>query len=342
MKVSNFRQFSVDNIRPTRFDNDHQRVLSEDIEMLLSRKNEFVKCKCPACDIDDYEFQFLKRGFSYVRCRNCHTMYVNPRPSRDVLKWFYRNSKNYEFWNNVIFPASEESRHNNIIVPRANKTIEICNKYKTKTDSLLEVGAGFGTYCAEIQSRGAFRKVVAIEPTPNLAATCRKRNIDTIESPIEEIQLSPDSKFDVIVNFEVIEHVFSPKEFLSHIHRMLNHDGLLILSCPNGDGFDVKTLKTESDTVDHEHLNYFNTYSIGVLLNSCGFKTLEVFTPGRLDAELIRKKIISGEFKLEDDDELLRHILTEGWNKLGVVFQQFLVKNSMSSNMWVVAQKDRR
>ena len=114
---------------------------------------------------------------------------------------------------------------------------------------------------------------------------------------------------------------------------MLNQDGLLILSCPNGNGFDVKTLKTESDTVDHEHLNYFNPYSIGVLLNSCGFKTLEVFTPGRLDAELIRKKIISGEFKLEDDEELLKCVLIEEWDKLGIAFQQFLVKNSLSSSM---------
>jgi len=337
-----FKQFAEEDIRPTKFDDEHQKVLFEDISMLLSRQDEFVECKCPACDMDDAELQFSKRGFHYVQCRYCYTMYINPRPSKDVLKWFYRNSKNYEFWNDVIFPASEESRHKNIILPRVSKTIEICKKYNVKTNSILEVGAGFGTYCAELQSRGIFSKVVAIEPTPNLASTCRKRNIETIESPIEEIELSGDSMFDVVVNFEVIEHIFSPKEFLYHIYRMLNPGGLLILSCPNGKGFDVNVLKMKSDTVDHEHLNYFNPYSIGTLLNSCGFKLVEVFTPGRLDAELIRKKIISGEFKLEDDDELLRHILTEGWDRLGVAFQQFLVKNSMSSNMWAVAQKDRR
>lgn len=336
---SDFKQFAEEDIRPTKFDDEHQRILLEDIGMLLSRQNEFVECKCPACNMDDNEFQFSKRGFSYVQCKNCQTMYINPRPSKDVLKWFYRNSKNYEFWNNVIFPASEESRHKNIILPRVNKTIEICEKYNTQTNSLLEVGAGFGTYCAEIQSRNIFRRVVAIEPTPNLALTCRKRNIETIELPIEEIELSSDSLFDVIVNFEVIEHIFSPREFLSHVHRMLNQDGLLILSCPNGKGFDVNTLKIKSDTVDHEHLNYFNPHSIGTLLNSCGFKLLEVFTPGRLDAELVRKKITSGEFNLENDNDFLRQVLVDEWDRFGASFQQFLVKNSFSSNMWAIAQK---
>ncbi len=340
MKDSNdFKQFSEEDIRPTKFNDEHQRILLKDIDMLLSRQAEFVECNCPACNIDDNEFQFAKNGFSYVQCKNCHTMYISPRPSKNVLKWFYRKSKNYEFWNNVVFPASEESRHKNIILPRVNKTIEICKKYNTKINSLLEVGAGFGTYCAEIQSRNIFRRIVAIEPTPDLAATCRRRNIETIESPIEEIELSSNPMFDVIVNFEVIEHVFSPRKFLSHIHRMLNQDGLLILSCPNGKGFDVNILKEKSDTVDHEHLNYFNPYSIGILLRSCGFIPLEVFTPGRLDAELVRKKIVSGEFNLERDDGFLRQVLVDEWDRLGALFQRFLVKNSLSSSMWAIAQK---
>jgi len=341
MEDSSFRQFSEEDIRPNRFHNDHQKILLKDIDMLLSRKNEFVECKCPACDMDDNEIQFLKKGFNYRRCRRCHTIYINPRPSKDVLKWFYHNSKNYEFWNNVVFPASEESRHKNIILPRVVKTIELCKKYKTNNNSLLEIGAGFGTYCAEMQSRGIFQRVIAIEPTPDLASTCRKRKIETIESAIEEVKPSSDFMFDVVVNFEVIEHVFSPREFLSHVYEILNPGGLLIFSCPNGNGFDVRTLKMESDTVDHEHLNYFNPYSIGILLNSCGFKVLEVFTPGRLDADLVRKKIISGEFKLENDDELLKYILIKEWDILGAAFQQFLIRNSLSSNMWAVAQKDR-
>jgi len=334
-----FDTFSEKEIRPTEFSEEQQKVLLEDISMLHSRKNEFIQISCPACDSKENEFQFSKNDFNYVLCSTCQTTFMNPRPSNNVLKWFYKNSKNYKFWNDVIYPSTEKGRIKNIILPRVNETLELCKKYHVITDSILEIGAGFGSYCNELQSKGIFNRIVAVEPTPNLASTCRKKGIEVIQLPIEEIELSPNTKFNVIVNFEVIEHLFSPKEFLFQINPMLKEKGLLIFSCPNGKGFDVNLLKTKSKTIDHEHLNYFNPQSISILLNSCGFKLLQVFTPGQLDAELVRNKILSNEFELDDDDFFLKHILIDNWNELGNSFQNFLIENSLSSNMWVVAQK---
>lgn len=336
-KFNEFKQFNETDIRPEKFDEEHNKVNLEDINMLQTRKNEFVKSNCPGCNLDDSKNEFIKNGFNYEKCNDCHTTYMNPRPSPEILKWFYRNSKNYDFWNNVMYPASENSRRKNIIIPRVNMTLDLCDKYKNEMKSLLEVGAGFGSFCLEMQSTKKFNRIVAIEPTPELAATCRKKNIETIESSIEDIDFSTE-KFNVVVNFEVIEHLFSPKEFLLQVKNILNNNGLLILSCPNGMGFDIKLLKDKSHTIDHEHLNYFNPHSISLLLKNCGYKVLDVFTPGKLDAELVRKKILSGEFEL-NNDEFINHVLIKNWEEIGNDFQQFLSNNSMSSNMWAVAQK---
>jgi len=336
-KFEEFKQFTETDIRPEKFNEEHKKVIIEDINMLKKRKNEFVKSKCPACNLDDSIKEFLKNEFNYERCNNCKTIYTNPRPSPEILKWFYKNSKNYDFWNNVMYPASEESRKKNIIIPRVKKTLELCTKFKNEMNTLLEVGAGFGSFCLEIQSTNKFKQIVAIEPTPELASTCREKGIETIESSIEDIDFS-NKKFDVVVNFEVIEHLFSPKEFLLQVKDILNDNGLLILSCPNGMGFDIKLLKDKSHTIDHEHLNYFNPHSISLLLKNCGYRVLDVFTPGKLDAELVRKKILSGEFEL-NNDEFINHVLIDNWEKIGNDFQQFLSNNSMSSNMWAVAQK---
>ena len=336
-KFEEFKQFTETDIRPEKFNEEHKKVIIEDINMLQKRKNEFVKSTCPACSLDDSTKEFLKNEFNYERCKNCKTIYTNPRPSPEILKWFYKNSKNYDFWNNVMYPASEESRKRNIIIPRVKKTLELCAKFKNEMNSLLEVGAGFGSFCLEIQSTKRFKQIVAIEPTPELASTCREKGIETIESSIEDIDFS-NKKFDVVVNFEVIEHLFSPKEFLLQVKNILNNNGLLILSCPNGMGFDIKLLKDKSHTIDHEHLNYFNPHSISLLLKNCGYKVLDVFTPGKLDAELVRKKILSGEFESKND-EFINHVLIKNWEEIGNDFQQFLSNNSMSSNMWAVAQK---
>ena len=114
--------------------------------------------------------------------------------------------------------------------------------------------------------------------------------------------------------------------------------GLLILTCPNVKGFEVQALKGKSTTFDIEHLNYFHPDSLSRLVESCGLRLLEVFTPGKLDADIVRNQVLSGEHSL-DKDRFLNMILIENWETLGDRFQDFLTENSLSSHMWLVAKK---
>ncbi len=60
-----------------------------------------------------------------------------------------------------------------------------------------------------------------------------------IEAPIEEVNLD---EISVITNFELLEHLFWPKDFLQACHRALPEGGLLILTTPNIKGFDLLVL----------------------------------------------------------------------------------------------------
>ncbi len=188
-----------------------------------------------------------------------------------------------------------------------------------------------------MQSRNYFNRIVAVEPTPNLAETCRGKGLEVIEDVIENIETDDKGSFDVVVNFEVIEHLFSPRNFLDNCKKLLKPGGLLITTCPNGQGFDFRVLKEKCNSVDHEHLNYFNPCSLGLLLESSGFNVLESYTPGKLDAELVRNKILSGEFEV-DKGSFLNQVLVERWEDVGNDFQNFLANSGLSSNMWIVAQ----
>jgi 2-polyprenyl-3-methyl-5-hydroxy-6-metoxy-1,4-benzoquinol methylase len=325
-------------IRPAELMDRARLAILTDVGRMLTRVSEFVMVRCPACDADKPRFRYEKNSLRYEECRECQTMYVNPRPTADVLAWFYKGSPNYAYWNEFIFPASEAARRQKIFVPRVDRLLDICAKYGVPTDALIEVGAGFGTFCSEVQSRGVFQRVVAVEPTPDLAETCRKRGLDVIESPVEEISLGEDQLFDVAANFEVIEHLFDPASFVSHMGRLLRPGGLLVIACPNGKGFDVETLGPLSNTVDHEHLNYFNPRSLAALVERSGFETLESFTPGKLDAELVRSQILSGAYDVSAQP-FLKALLVDEWDRLGQRFQDFLIENNLSSNMWIVARK---
>ena len=69
-----------------------------------------------------------------------------------------------------------------------------------------------------------------------------------------------------------------------------------------------------------------------------GLEVLQLMTPGRLDAEIVRKKTLAGKFDLSAKPELKRILLDE-WEKEGQAFQDSLEKSLQSSHMWIVARK---
>lgn len=330
--------FAADDIRPVSLMNEQARLYAEDVARLVRHHADFVAVPCPACDADAAVPQFQKMGIDYVACERCRTMYVSPRPRPSHLAEYYRTSRNYEYWAEHIFPASEQVRRERIFRPRVQRILELCEQYRLHRGTLVEIGPGFGTFCQELQDQRAFESVIAIEPTPALAAACRARGVQVIESPVEEIDLAALGAVDVVASFEVIEHLFDPSAFLRAIYRILQPGGLVVLSCPNGLGFEVQQLGPMSTTVDSEHLNYFNPASLRTLLEAVHFDVLETTTPGRLDADLVRSAVLKGDLSVEDDP-LLTRVLVEEWDELGGPFQAFLAHHGLSSHLWAVARR---
>jgi 2-polyprenyl-3-methyl-5-hydroxy-6-metoxy-1,4-benzoquinol methylase/ribosomal protein S27E len=324
-------------IRPQIYDCGENEAILEDIKRLASQKNNFVTVDCPACGLNNFICLFKKYGFNFATCKKCGTVFMNPRATPEILNHFYANSATYKYWNKNIFPASEKTRKENIVKPRIERILDICKKYSIPTNCLMEVGAGFGTFCEVANETGKFNHVIAVEPAKDLAESCRLRNVETIESPIERVK-PLENKPNIIVSFEVIEHLFSPRDFLLNCKKLMAQNSIIVVTCPNYKGFDISTLGLVSESIDAEHINLFNPESLKNLFNTCGFKVLESFTPGELDADIVRNKIIEGKYNI-DAQPFLKTILIDKWDELGKSFQKFLQNNQLSSHMWTVAMK---
>lgn len=314
-----------------------EEAFERDIERLKARRSEFVAVSCPACEANDYEASFEKHTFPYVTCRRCQTLYMNPRPSPAVMGAYYSDSENYKYWAKYIFPASETARREKIHRPWLERVAGYCDRYGIPRGILMEIGAGFGTFSWLAHESGLFDEVVAVEPTPEMADACRERGVNVINKRIEEIT-DEVSSADVAVSFEVIEHLFEPSKFLDQCAQRIKPGGLLVLSCPNGQGFDIAMLGRESLAIDPEHVNLFNPQSLSLLVESRGFQVLEVSTPGRLDAEFVHTAIQEGRFDVSSDP-FLRRVLVDEWDRLGWPFQQFLAENGLSAHMWLAARR---
>jgi SAM-dependent methyltransferase len=332
-------QFDENDIRPDALMAGQAERFAADVKRLVRHKADFVAVPCPACGERESRYEFEKMGIDYVTCLRCETMYVTPRPRPEHLNEYYSTSENYKYWNKYIFPASEDVRREKIFRPRVRRLLEYCQRFGVATEGLLEVGPGFGTFCEELGREKVFKRIIAVEPTPDLAATCRQRGVTVIEKPIEAVDPAADLQpVDVVASFECIEHLFRPGDFLANCGRFLRPRGLLLLTCPNGRGFDVVALGKHSDTVDAEHLNYFNPKSLSLLVEKHGFEVLEVSTPGVLDADIVRKRALRGDLDLKAQP-FLKQVLSDEWERLGGPFQDFLVQQRLSTHMWLVARR---
>src|SRR5271157_5641321 len=105
-------------IRPDHLMQEQRRRFEADIARLLERRGEFVQVACPACGSESSRSAFRKYALDYLECPACETIYISPRPSPALLEMYYSTSENYAYWNQHVFPESENTRREKIFRPR--------------------------------------------------------------------------------------------------------------------------------------------------------------------------------------------------------------------------------
>jgi 2-polyprenyl-3-methyl-5-hydroxy-6-metoxy-1,4-benzoquinol methylase/glycosyltransferase involved in cell wall biosynthesis len=97
----------------------------------------------------------------------------------------------------------------------------------------LACGEGYGSHMLSKEAE----HVVGIDLDENAVKHARNKylaqNLEFIQGSILEIPIYGKEEFDVIVCFEGIEHVEEHEQLLSEVKRLLNKDGLFIVSSPN-------------------------------------------------------------------------------------------------------------
>ncbi len=325
-------------IRPDHLRAGQAAALRRDVERLQAARDAFVASPCPACEQDRARPRFHKQGFDWTECGSCGTIYMNPRPTETILADYYAGSELYSYWATHVFPASDAVRREKIHGPRLDRIVAECDRLNIARGTLLEVGAGYGSFCSLAAQRDSFGRIIAIEPTVDRDGCGCDPRVEWIARRIEEVSDGELPPVDVACSFETIEHLLKPRAFVEDCRRRLRSGGLLVLTCPNVRGFEVEVLGAAAPAVQPEHINLFHPDSLRDLVERCGLDVIELTTPGRLDAELVRKAALAGDFDLSGQS-FLRRVLLDEWESLGGPFQEFLAEQGLSSHMWLTARK---
>jgi SAM-dependent methyltransferase len=134
---------------------------------------------------------------------------------------------------------------------------------------VLEAGCGEG-YGADLISRVA-RRVIALDYDETTVAHVRAHypRVEVMHGNLAELPL-PDASVDVVVNFQVIEHLWDQTQFVRECARVLRPSGLLMVSTPNR-----ITFSPGRDTpINPFHTRELNADELSRLLADAGFTSV--------------------------------------------------------------------
>jgi SAM-dependent methyltransferase len=326
-------------IRPADLLEEYLRLSAEDAKTFFAARERFVHRACPGCGADAAVPAFSKNGFALVSCGDCATLYANPIPDDGAFTKFYRGSPSQRYWAEVFFPAVAEARRERIFRRRVQQLKDMLAPAADACETVIDVGAGAGIFLEECRALGLGKRHVAIEPSVELAATCRGKGFETAEGMVEDVitEGTLAGSADLVTCFEVIEHVASPARLLADLAALCRPGGTILATGLCGTGFDILVLGARANAVSPpHHINFLSREGAMALMRRCGLKDAVFRTPGQLDVDIVTNTLERDGMVL--DDPFLRHLMGAD-EVVKSAFQSFLAENGLSSHMWLIARK---
>jgi len=225
--------------------------------------------RCIVCESKKINRLFIKQGREFLKCNYCGLVFIAHQNYLVDLGNFY-NKQYYSHWE-VNGKMTE--------ITKLNKTytfevwLREIEKYIAK-GRILDIGCAMGFFLEVAQQRGW--DVYGIDVSEYAVNLAREKFGSRVSrGTLSDIHFAPDS-FDVITMFDVIEHLSSPTETLRNISMILKSKGILAISTVNTDSLSCKLMGSYWSHFKPEHLYYFSSQNIKLILDKTGFSVLEV------------------------------------------------------------------
>lgn len=276
---------------------------------------------CPVCGEKMEEVIFEKWGMKYYLCKNTWSVVLDTSQlEQQVIDDYFHHSKLSEF------RCSQEYQDTSLMFKADSwrNTIDWINwritRYKGKKKyDIINMG---------LKQKGFAQLLEASEIAGNV---CYKNSFIPV--------LGHDDMdcADIVCAIDTLQREQNPREYLQSIYHSLSDGGLLLLTTRAGMGFDIVTLKGNSDSIyPLDHIFLPSTEAMKKLLEDVGFKVLEITTPGILDMQYLEKQ----KDLVSQEQIFQRYLLHMKDERLLERMQIFLQSNNLSSYMRVVAKKD--
>jgi 2-polyprenyl-3-methyl-5-hydroxy-6-metoxy-1,4-benzoquinol methylase len=217
---------------------------------------------------------------------------------------------------------SREDYLSPITIKRFNELLDDLETYR-KTGKLLDIGCGTGFFLQEAKKRGW--EVYGTEFTDKAIEICKSKGIIMKQGKLDHAWFG-EGVFDVIISFEVLEHINNPIEEVRNINYILRKGGIFYFTTPNFNALERFFLKSKYNIIEYpEHLAYYTKKTANYLFTSNNFKKKKISTTG-ISITRIRTSLKknSGEALISptSTDEKIRVSLEK--NKISLLIKDLL------------------
>lgn len=209
---------------------------------------------CPICT-SPHTYYFAKKDtYVYYRCKICKTVFLHPFPSKQYLNAYYSRQASY----------TNGLKNEPLIRERSHKILKKLRQIAPYAKTVCDVGSSYGFFLDEAQKKGYMP--TGIEPSRQIANHAKRNyHIPTFIGELKDYKVP--KQFDIVTCIHVIEHVSNPKEFISHLLKLVAPGGILYIETPNSDSH-LLYIEKEQYTflLPPEHLWLFSKEAIIKLL----------------------------------------------------------------------------
>lgn len=326
-----------------------QRI--EDATYIYNKYSDQMESRpCPVCNSTIYtECDPFHDQFKIAHCSKCTTVYVNPAPPTAALIDYYENCLCNRQLSKVI--ASRHQKSDPINDDRVKLAVEAVKNTSDKRKGtgsikILEVGCNNGAFLSKLRTAllnhcpDVKCELFGIDIDPVAIANPVDANLSLSHASAEELSSHAPNEYDILLHFELIEHLFDPTSFVKALWEVLKPDGVMIFTTPNFAGLDNTALNYNNlRFLAHAifppmHLNAFSTSNIVHFLVSNGYHIEQIQTPGKLDMDILT------QCKDELEEQLFKDLagLPE---QTKAMIQQLLIHLNASSHMQCIARKPK-
>lgn len=224
---------------------------------------------CAVCGHGSPKPLFRKFDIQLSACPDCGLVYVDPRVPEEVTLGRY----NAEYFEKEYLPSlgiTDGSYDLAFFDRRYAYLLGLIAEKKPGGGRLLEIGVGAGFFLKSA-ARAGWEACGTEVSEACFDYAVREHRLDVRREAAEALSFERDS-FDVVVMFDVIEHLFDPALVVRLMNNVLRPGGLLVVGTPNYDALARRMLGVEWAIISPvDHLYYFNETTLDRLLGTGGF-----------------------------------------------------------------------